>query len=145
MRRRWSCLRCTPRASPPTSKGLFSIVIAMAMAAPDAPPDTLDDGRTTTQESRRSLFTALGELGVQPDSLADGALIVTVPVSGSARIRFDGRPRGAADQRAVAESGGLDGDRAGHDPKGATVGEVVELAMRPLRQREGGRSRDGGR
>jgi len=118
-------------------QGLFSIVVAMAMAVPDAPPETLDDERTTTQESRRSLFTALGELGVQPDSLADGALIVTVPVSGSAQDQVRRAARAALlikeqwPKAAVSMATG-----PGTIQKGATVGEVVELAMRPLRQRE---------
>jgi tetratricopeptide (TPR) repeat protein len=116
-------------------QGLFSIVIAAEISGPQA--SGLEEGVAATQEGRRSLFQALAELGVRPDALADRSLIVTVPVSGSAQDQVRRAARAALlikeqwPQSTVSLATGQGSIR-----KGATVGEVVDLATRPMRDRQ---------
>lgn len=114
-------------------QGLFSIVLAAPLATPDSLPGLTTEGLTPTHENRRVLFQTLGELGVRPDSLADGSLIVTVPASGSAQDQVSRAARAALLIKAQWPHAVVSlATGRGSIQRGATVGEVVDLAAEPL-------------
>jgi hypothetical protein len=116
---------------------LFSVVMAAAATADGAEAATLRDGEQTLgPERRQRLQEALRALGVSPDYLASGALVVTVPQIGSATDQVALAARTALlikEHWPLAEVSLATG--RGTRKGGTAVGEVVDRAVAVLRRR----------